>query len=310
METPIEKEHRSRGRRALRRVMKGPGVQGIVDQKSGSAANGRLHYRAQITDLRPLARISKSGPLAGSLTLDGSASGRLDAMDASATLDARHLLVNNTRLAALRAQLNARAIGTTRGAADLSAEALDISMSGRSFTGARVTAGWKGAGFTPSETSIDLLVRQDDKHEHRVRANVDMQPQEMRLALRDLVLQLGEDTWRNKGIAQIRYRGERVAVSNFELRSDRGQLTVDGEGGTAGNQNLTLTVRELDLAPFLSGQPGDFKGRVSARAHLAGTAKVPQLDAEISIEQPTVKNVRCQTARANLHLARGRVESD
>lgn len=281
------------------------GVQGVGAKMPAAAAHRELRYAVQVTDLRPLARLADSGPAEGSLTLKGTASGDVGALDVESTLVGTRLAAKGARVDALRVQARAQALGTARAAAELSAHAVDVQAAGRRFAVADVQASWKQKDGTAAAATVDLQIREDEKHSHTLRANAEIAPGENRVLLHTLTLDLGDEAWKTTGSPRIIQRGERLAISGFDLRSDRGLITLEGEGGTSGTQDLTVTVRDLDLAPFVASQHGEVKGRLSMRAHLGGTARDPRLDAEIGIEQPTIDAVRYESMKADLHLGQG-----
>ncbi len=281
------------------------GVQAAAGQKRAAASSGSLQYAVDVTDLRALARLAGSGPMDGSFTLNGTARGRLDALDVEAAFDGKRLAATGARIAALRAQVKAQAIGTPRAAADLTAQAEEIQASGRRLAAAHVEAGWKQDSAARSAATVALRIRQDEKHTHTLRARAEVAADESRVLLDALTLELGDETWKTAGVAQIVWRGARLSISDFALRSERGVLTLAGEGGARGAEDLTLAVQDLDLAPFISSQQGNVQGRLSVQAHLGGTAADAQLDAAIVIDQPAIEQVRYESARLDLHLLQG-----
>ncbi len=123
--------------------------------------------------------------------------------------------------------------------------------------------------------------------------------------MRALRADLGGETWVTSGEPTIVRRGDRVAIAKLELRSPTGAARLEGSAGASGAQDMTLTVEGLDLgvlAPTLRERVG---GRLSSVARLRGTAARPELDADITVAEPTVGATRYQTLQASLRAAAG-----
>src|SRR6185369_10667449 len=151
-----------------------------------------------------------------------------------------------------------------------------------------------------------LRVEEDAQHHHELALAADLAPSERRVTISTLRLDLGSDTWRAEGTPVVTQRGTRVAIQRLDLRSARGLVRVDGEAGTTGSENLDVAVEDVDLASLEKNVQAKLGGRVSATAHLGGSATAPDVRAHVAIAAPTVEQVQYESATADATIAGGR----
>ena len=287
------------------------GLHNALGHTAAAADEGDVRYSVRVTDLHPLAALTGNPDVQGTLHLHGTAAGRLDALAVHATLEATQLRAGDVRAGTLHAVVQAAGLGAPQGTAAppttaaLTVDVADMDAAGRRFAGASLQADWRHDSAKPPSATAALRVREDDTHEHSVRASAVLDGDTHRLRIEHLAVQLGGDTWQTAGVADVVHRSGRVAVSGFDLRSARGEIAIAGDAGTSGIQDLTVTVRDLDLEPWVPAEYGGVRGRLSAHARLAGTARAPRLDAEIAIDDARLGDVHFEAVRTACRIGEG-----
>ncbi|MBI3767333.1 MAG: translocation/assembly module TamB [Deltaproteobacteria bacterium] len=271
-----------------------------------AAATGVLRYAVRTADLAPVARIAGAGPLAGSLAIEGSANGGLADLDVRATVTGRRLARADAAVGTLTAHVSAAGIGAGRGRADLDAHAEDLHAAGRRFAALDLKGHWQQQVGARAVANATLQVQEDARHRHELVLEAALAPRERRVTLSALRLDVGDDTWRAEGTPVITQRGERLLIDHLALRTSHAFVRVDGEAGSSGTEDLSLHVDGLDLAPFGASVQATIAGRVSATAHLGGSAPAPEVQAQVVIERPAIEHVRYESAAVDATVGGGR----
>lgn len=270
-----------------------------------SRASGTLRYEVRAADLSPLAATVGAVPLAGRASIIGSASGSVGALEVRARGEAHDLARNRLAAGMLAVEVRASRLGAADARIDLSARAREVRAGGLRFAALDAKAWWARAGGDTAQAALDLDLRQDDAHRHGTRVEATLRPRELEAHVSALRADLGGETWTATGTPTIVRRADRVTIAGLVVRSPTGVASLEGSAGTSGAQDLTLTIDGLALG-FLAPSLGEHAGgRLSAVAHLRGTAASPEIDAEASIAAPTVGATRYQGMQATLRAAAG-----
>ncbi len=272
-----------------------------------SATTGALRYQLRASDLAPVARIAGAGPLAGSVGVEGTATGGLADLGIRATITGRQLAGGGAVVGKLTAHVSGEGIGGARARADVDVQAEDLQAAARHFATLDASGHWERATATRATATATVHAQEDAHHRHEVAFSAALEPAERRVTIASLRLDLGDDTWRAEGTPVVTQRGTRVAVDRLALRSARGLVRVDGEAGTTGAQDLDLRLEDLDLATFEKNLQAKVSGRLSATAHLGGSAAAPDVQAHVTIAAPTIEQVRYESAAVDATIGGGRV---
>ena len=271
-----------------------------------ASATGALRYQLRTQNLAPVARLAGIGPLAGSLVVDGTASGGLGDLGIQATVTGRQVTRADTAVGTLVAHFAATGLGGGRGHVDVDARAEDLHAVGRRFASLDLRGQWRQEAEGRAAAGAALGVQEDARHRHELALDATLTARERRATISSLRLDLGDDTWRAEGTPVVTQRGARVAIERFMMRSSRGLLRIEGEGGSAGPQDVSARIEGLDLAPLGARVQAALAGRVSATAHLGGSAQAPELEAHATITAPTIEQVRYESAAVDVTVGGGR----
>jgi autotransporter translocation and assembly factor TamB len=272
---------------------------GAPAARGAAAPTGSLRYALRARDLAPLATVAGVAPLGGTLTIDGTASGSLAALDVHATVTGSRLVRGANGVERARADVSATALGSERATATIAAQASELHALGRRFATLALDGRWAKRGVAAT-ADVDLRVDEDARRHHQLVAAAELAPAANRVQVRTLRLDLGDTTWRNEGTPSLIQRGPRVTVEQLVLRSPHGMLRVDGEGGSAGAEDVRCTVSGLDLAALTGGGEPKLGGRLSGDAHVGGTAAALALTAHLAVEAPQVDQIRYETLRLDV----------
>lgn len=135
---------------------------------------------------------------------------------------------------------------------------------------------------------------------------VDTAPDVRRIVLETLNMTLDDDEWQLLQAATISY-GEAYRVSNLLLYSDDQQFAVDGVIDPNGQQNLVMTIENVEAGPVadLLGFEG-LGGTVNGSLILTGPADAPEmtgtLNTDVSSYEDDVGDLRLQLDYSDLRL--------
>jgi len=179
--------------------------------RGAPAPTGSLRYALRARDLAPLAALGGVAPLGGALTVEGTASGSLQALDVHATVIGSRLVRGPHEAERARADVSVTALGSERATATIAAQASELHVLGRRFATLALDGRWakRGVGAT---ADVDLRVDEDAGRHHQLVAAAELAPAANRVQVRTLRLDLGDTTWRNDGTPSLVQRGSRVAV--------------------------------------------------------------------------------------------------
>ncbi len=271
-----------------------------------SATTGAVQYHVRASDLAPVARIAGAGPLAGSLAVEGTANGGLANLGVRATVTGRQLAAGGAVVGTVTAHVAGDGIGGARARADVDAHTEDLQAIGRHFAALDARAHWEQHGAARATATATVRAQEDARHRHELDLSAALEPAERRVTISALRLDLGDDTWRAEGTPVVTQRGSRIGVDRLALRSARGLVRIDGEAGTTGAQNLDLHIEDFDLATFEKNLQAKVSGRLSATAHLGGSAAAPDVQAHVTIAAPTIEQVRYESAAVDATIGGGR----
>ncbi|HEY2388131.1 MAG TPA: translocation/assembly module TamB domain-containing protein [Candidatus Binatia bacterium] len=272
-------------------------------------SSGSLRYAFHAADVAPLARLAGAGSLAGSLAVDGTAAGSLDALALRATVNGRQLTRGDVEVAGVSGTLTGDGLGGARGRVDVSARADGVHAAGRRFASVDATGTWRAPVAGKAAAHLEVRAQEDERHRHEVVADAVLAPAERRVTLGGLRLDLGDDTWRAEGTPVLVQRGQTVAIHELALRSSKdGRLRIEGQTGTAGAQSLTVELSGLDVGAFAPRSKDAPSGRLSGTLRLGGTAQVPTVEAHAEIASPIVTRVRYESAAADARIGGGRAQ--
>ncbi len=277
-------------------------------QADALPSSGSLRYALRATDVAPLARLARLGPLTGSVGVEGTAGGSLDALALRATITAQHLARGGVEVGRLAGAVTADDLGSPRGRATLEAHGDAIHAAGRRFAAVDVRGSWRASGDASAAAHVEVRAQEDERHRHEVVADAILTPGERRLTIGAMRLDLGDETWRAEGTPVLVQRGQTLVVRGLALRSRAGVMRAEGQVGTIGGQDLTVEVGGLDVAALAPPARNAMSGRLAGTAHLGGTAQAPTVEVHAAIADPTIARVRYERAALDARIGGGRAQ--
>ncbi|HYD47768.1 MAG TPA: translocation/assembly module TamB domain-containing protein, partial [Terriglobales bacterium] len=275
-------------------------------QRNADATAAQLRYHLQVKDLAPLARLANIEKASGALTLNGTASGRLRALDVEATLDGQKITIQGTEIARLETRISGRQLGDPHATAEVQADVAGLRAGGRSFRTAQVKADWAQHSQQEGTLRLEVAAVESDEQRHSLQGTAEIAPNESRVLLQRLSLAIADQDWATTGESRLVWRKGRLQIEGLELRSDAGGLfRVEGEGGTNGAQDLRLTVSGVALEPLLGPSQKGVSGTAAVRVELRGSAAQPSVTANVEIADLTTADIRYQEVQAELLVEQG-----
>ena len=124
----------------------------------------------------------------------------------------------------------------------------------------------------------------DQRRDLTFRVRTDLNPEENRFTLETMNLRFDDDQWQLLDEATISY-GQRFRFRNLLLYSGDRQIAIDGVVDLEGEQNLVLTVEnvEMDAITDLFGYDG-VGGTVNSTLILSGPATDPNIEGTLRID--------------------------
>jgi autotransporter translocation and assembly factor TamB len=282
---------------------------GVLGREANALpSSGSLRYALRATDVAPLARVAGAGPLTGAVTVEGTAGGSVDALALRATVTGQQLARGDVTVRSLSGRLAADGLGSARGRAELTAHGEGLHAAGRRVASVDATATWRAPVGSKAAAHVELRVQEDERHRHELVADAVLAPDERRVTLDSLRLDLGDDTWRAEGASTLVQRGQTVAVHALVLRAKDGLLRVEGQAGAAGPQDLTVELSGLDLTALGPRTKDAPSGHLSGTVHVGGTAQAPAIEAHAAIASPDVARVRYESAAVDARIGGGRAQ--
>lgn len=272
-----------------------------------AARTGGVRGDVRATDLGRLAALLGVHDVGGTATATIHAQGSLEAVDATVAMTARGLRGADWRAEAIDLRLEGRRFGAKDGSATLTGQGRNAMLGGRRLTEIALDGSWQGTA-TPGRGALEIRAR-ETRGTHRLAATVAREADTTRVAISELRLGLA-DTWTLVGRPELVHRGDRLTVSDFTMRSDRGGVTAAGTIGRSGANYLTLVVDDLDLDALEGFVPREVRGRLVGKARLTGTVVAPRVEADVALESPTLGDVRYAELRGRVTLTGERAQAD
>lgn len=179
---------------------------------------------------------------------------------------------------------------------DPAAAAADTTVFGLGLLGkARVRFGFlEAGGVMIQNTDVDLTydgndllaegrLGVDQRRDLAFRLRSDLDPEQNRITLETLDMNVDGEQWRLLDEAVISY-GERIRFRNLLLYSDAQQIAIDGVVDLDGEQNLVLTVEDVEVGAFtdLIGYDG-VGGTLTTTLVMTGPAEDPEIAGTLRI---------------------------
>lgn len=206
----------------------------------------------------------------------------LDGGEAKGSLRVVELRSGENRLGSAEVDFVAREIASPAPSAEASVRVRSISA-GPEIRSADAEVTFRQG--KPQLATLALRVTDASSREHRLRAEAEIGPDPIRVRLDELALELVDGTWALAGPSTIVRSGPSVTIDELRLVSGTRSVSVAGQAGEQGPQDLRLAVGGVELAslkPFLP-KPFDVAGAFRADVSLTGTATAPVVLASASI---------------------------
>lgn len=134
-----------------------------------------------------------------------------------------------------------------------------------------------GLTYRPGTVRFDGIVRLEKGRTADLAGVVETAPDLQRIVLEELTLDLDQHRWELLQQATVSY-GEEYRVRNLLLYSDDQQIALDGVVDPDGDQNLVMTLENVETAPFadIFGYEG-LGGVINGMLMLTGPAEAPEM---------------------------------
>lgn len=260
-------------------------VNGELGLDRGSA--GTLGYRFQSADVAPWLQLAgQKGN--GSINITGQARGNFAGIETQGALRLANLKVAGT--AARSGEINY----TLRSALDrpfpegvVTVRVADVDAG----LGLRRIDGRATLARAPAQSiDFDLTAQDLADRRHGLKALLNFAPEGLVLRLNQLSLAAPDGEWRLVRPASLSQRGDTFTIEQLSLRNGARAVTLAGQLGFAGRQDLRLEIDRLPLdtiAGFLTDPP-KMSGLIAARAQIGGSAAAPEITANLQLSDPNI----------------------
>ncbi|MGE3541210.1 MAG: translocation/assembly module TamB domain-containing protein [Candidatus Tectimicrobiota bacterium] len=233
------------------------------------------------TDLAGLRQLVGVADLAGTLQLQGQASGTWPALRTQGRLTAQQLLYQGNSLQALQLTYDGTQLGAQPqvqahlqaqqlGAGSLPVAQLDLE-----------------ATYTDADRQVRfaLDVRQAANAGGKTHGTLTLGSTEQQLVLDALLIQLPDRLWQSTAPLQVAFGPQDFQIQQLQLAHAEESLHLSGRFAGAHFQDVQVQVTQLDLSYLqqLLQLPAAVGGRVTLHAQLTGTLAEPQLHSELTL---------------------------
>jgi translocation and assembly module TamB len=281
--------------------VKAEGVVALAEE----AGESSLRVDAEVADLAAIGR-HIARPLTGSATVAATITGPPSALRAAGTIEGQQLEYGKTASALTLASTFTAVVPDlqlARARVDATTEATLLSVGGVEMVRAAATT-----RYGDRRLEIDGKVEQTNRTLDMAGV-LTLEPEARAVELTRLALSTAGTSWSLPAgePARIRYGSDSVSVEHLALVNQAQRIDADGVlsagGGTAlSAAGLTVRLSAVQLAEINRLLLGtrQLGGEVNGVAHVSGSLKAPAVDAELSVTNGTVENVKYEGLTATV----------
>lgn len=241
----------------------------------------------------------------GSLRAEGVLTGNIERFGTRGAAEAKRFAARGHYIGAGRATYELTDFGTTNATLKLNAFGDTVRLAGFAFDSVRADIDYTGERERGAGT-VDIAAYQDTARDYRVRSLFNLALEEKRLTLQTLDMRFDTTRWAATQPAVIGWGKPGVTIDNLEMRSNEdGYIRADGRLPTDGRADLTLDIRNLQLAN-ISGLLQDtmsIEGLFDLNARVQGTAAAPAIAGNLSLRQAKYGGTELPDVRGRLAYA-------
>jgi translocation and assembly module TamB len=228
--------------------------------------------------------------VAGSFTLDGRASGNINAFGLFGTLDAKQLVVQGNAVQRARADIRWTGVRTDSATLAVQLNADSVSTAGFQLDSVATTLRHRAPGG-----SAQVAVYQNEARDYTLKADYALFTDRRELTLNDLRLRFDTTLWTITRPGAIRWGQPGVFVDSLDLRSGvNGRVFAHGMVPSEGAADLRLIVQNFQLGDLLGLLQSDVegRGRLMLDARLTGSGRAPQIAGTMALLDARYRGTR------------------
>jgi translocation and assembly module TamB len=285
------------------------GVKGELGLSPG--APSALSYRLHTERLGPMLAVAHLAG-EGRIDLEGQITGKLSDFRTRGTFRARELRLRDYAVRTADGEYDIAGIGQPTPYGSVSVTFGHLTAGIRL---ARLQAALKVQPTKPRRVRLTMEALDAQARKQTLDAEFSYEPGRVAGRLTDLAIRLPEEAWRLAQPAAFAWSPQGISVEGLSMRSPRSEILLDGTLSPAGEQNLALRIKQLNLAALsaLIRPRAGLKGTVSVDVKIAGTAAAPVIALNADAKDLTVDshragqltasiNYRSESALVNLEL--------
>lgn len=273
---------------------------------------GALRYRLAVADLQPVAPYIPALPdttAEGSLVMEGTITGTLDAPRVTGALASDELEVRTWLAEGLRAEYSL-ALGRPLPQLELEATAATVQTGAGTFRDARLSANLERPRF-----EVMLTAQRVGGGELEFATEGMLRPEEREAVVRSLHVDLREQHWVLERPTAIRWGGiEGVSVDSLVVRQQDGvgSVILAGRIPPTGASELDLMVEEFPVgeALRLAGFDTDVSGPLTARLEVRGSRGEPIIDGTFALTRGRFRDMELEEIGGTLRYRDRRLRID
>ncbi|NOT56915.1 MAG: translocation/assembly module TamB, partial [Deltaproteobacteria bacterium] len=246
---------------------------------------GQLTYAFHVGDVSPWLVLAEQRG-SGAISVNGTASGNLSALQLHGELQTRQLRVATTTVHDGSLTYHLVDIGQPQPTGTLTAQLRHIDAGVTlEKADATVTLLKSRQSSALAIARVDLAVRDAALRTHHVQGEVSYQTARTTAQVTTLEIETPDGRWRLAHPTQIMQENAGVSVERLLMTKGTEQIQLAGRATLSGPQDFHLHLRRVALASlrtFWSPQP-DISGLLTVDAHIAGTAVAPRLTSTLDV---------------------------
>ncbi len=250
---------------------------------------GQLTYAFHVGNVSPwLSLVEQSG--AGALSVNGTASGNLHALQLHGTLHARHLRVATTTVqeGSLSYQLSDidASLGQPKPTGTITAKLqhLDVGMAFEKAD-ATVTLLKSPPSSALTVARVDMSVQDTARRTHHLQGEASYQAGRTTARVSALDIETADGRWRLAHPTQLVQEHAGVTIAPLLMAKGTEQIQLAGRAALSGPQDLHLRLDRIAFASLrtLWPQQAEVSGFFTVDAHIKGTAAAPRLTSTLDV---------------------------
>lgn len=258
-------------------------VRGDIGTTSEQA--GQLTYTLHAGNISPwLALADQAG--SGSIHINGTASGNLNALRLQGELQTQQLRVATTTIQDGRLTYELENIGQPQPSGTIIAKLQNVDTGVRLKNAeAKITLPKSRQPSGSTLAQVEMRVQDAATRTHRLQGEVSYQPPRVTARIAELALETPVGLWKLAQPTQLVQENDRATIERLLMTNGTQTIELTGRAGLSGQQDLHLRIDHLALASLqtLWSQQPEIRGLLALDAHVEGTAAAPRLTSKLDV---------------------------